>query len=98
MTEEPLRSEPKAPGTDKVLGDFELVEEPEQLEEVGPVPEIPEGQDPSLWSNPLVSFPGARAQRMVRVDLDIFDWFKPGGDDFEIRMNEVLRTFMEKQK
>jgi uncharacterized protein (DUF4415 family) len=51
-----------------------------------------------MWSNPLVSFPGALAQRMVRIDLDVFDWFKSGGEDFEFRMNEVLRKFIEKQK
>jgi uncharacterized protein (DUF4415 family) len=34
---------------------------------------------------------------MVRVDLDVFDWFRRGGEDFEFRINEVLRKHMERQ-
>jgi len=98
MAEEPLKSESDSPDTDPVLAGLELVEsEREELEDVGPVPEIPEGQDPSLWSNPLVTFPGGLTQRMIRIDVDVFDWFKAAGDDFEIRMNAILRKVMEEQ-
>ena len=98
MAEEPLQPDSeKIPG-EPVLTDIELVEpEPEEGEPVGPVPEFDPDADPTLWSNPLVTFPGGLTQRMVRIDVDVFDWFAAGGDDFEIRMNAVLREAMEKQ-
>ncbi len=101
MAEEPLQSDPERTIGEPVLTDLELVEpepEPEEGEPVGPVPEIDPSADPTLWSNPLVTFPGGLTQRMIRIDVDVFDWFKAGGDDFEFRINAILRKVMEKQE
>ena len=45
--------------------------------------------------NPVVSYPGGPTSRMVRVDLDVFEAYRQRGDDFELQMNEVLRSYSQ---
>lgn len=89
MDEEPLRAETGVSANDPTAG--------QPVEISGADNQQGEAEDPELWANPPVAFPGGLVQRMVRVDLDVFDWFRSGGEDFEFRINEVLRKYIERQ-
>jgi uncharacterized protein (DUF4415 family) len=34
----------------------------------------------------------------LRLDADILDWFKRGGDGYQTRINAALREFMEQHR
>jgi uncharacterized protein (DUF4415 family) len=89
MAEEPLEAGTGVAGNDPAAG--------QPLEVSGTENQQEEPEDPELWANPPVIFPGGLMQRMVRVDLDVYDWFRSGGEDFEFRINEVLRKYIERQ-
>lgn len=89
MAEEPLEAETGMAGNDPAVG--------QPAEGSGVDNQQAEPEDPELWANPPVIFPGGLVQRMVRVDLEVFDWFRSRGEDFEFRINEVLRKYIERQ-
>jgi uncharacterized protein (DUF4415 family) len=43
-------------------------------------------------------FPRPKQELTMRYDGEIIDWFKAQGDHFELRMNAVLRNYVEDQK
>ena len=36
-----------------------------------------------------------KKQIRLRIDADVLDWFKAQGDDWQDRMNAVLRAYMD---
>ena len=53
--------------------------------------------DEEFWRNAKVVMPGNRPKASVhlRVDPDVFDWFKRQGKGHLTRMNAVLRAYYE---
>jgi uncharacterized protein (DUF4415 family) len=76
----------------------ELRHKHERGETVPTPPDAPTVElDESFWRNAQVVMPGELAKVSVhlRVDPDVFDWFKRQGKGHLTRMNAVLRAFYE---
>ncbi len=50
------------------------------------------------WSTAMARSPGPKQELTVLLDGDIIDWFKAQGADYQMRMNAVLRGYVEAQK
>ena len=50
------------------------------------------------WSTAMAGIPGPKQELTVLLDGDIIDWFKAQGADYQLRMNAVLRGYVEAQK
>jgi uncharacterized protein (DUF4415 family) len=42
--------------------------------------------------------PGPTRQLTLRIDVDVIDWFRAQGADYEARMSDVLRRFVAAQR
>ena len=50
------------------------------------------------WSTTQVGIPGPKQQLTVRFDLEVIEWFKAQGAGYQMRMNAVLKSFVDSQK
>ncbi|WP_441240413.1 BrnA antitoxin family protein [Tardiphaga sp. 768_D3_N2_1] len=46
------------------------------------------------WSDAVVVMPAKKRAISIRIDEDVLDFFKSGGDGYQGRMNAVLRSYM----
>jgi uncharacterized protein (DUF4415 family) len=60
-------------------------------------PEAPPVGD-DFWKRARVVMPSGKTSVHLRVDSDVFDWFKQQGDGHLTRMNAVLRSYVDAQK
>jgi hypothetical protein len=61
------------------------------------VPEAaPVGGD--FWKRSRIVIPPGKISVHLRVDSDVFDWFKKQGNGHLTRMNAVLRSYVEAHK
>ena len=53
--------------------------------------------DETFWRDARVVMPPARPKKQLtlRLDTDIFDWFKSTGAGYQTRINAVLRAYVE---
>ena len=51
--------------------------------------------DDSFWNNAQMGSPLRKRLISLRLDNDIIDWFKDQGPNYQTRMNQLLRTYME---
>jgi uncharacterized protein (DUF4415 family) len=56
----------------------------------------PVGSD--FWKRARVVMPRGKTSVHLRVDSDVFDWFKKQGQGHLTRMNAVLRSYVEAHK
>jgi uncharacterized protein (DUF4415 family) len=56
----------------------------------------PVGDD--FWKRSRIVMPPGKTSVHLRVDSDVFDWFKKQGDGHLTRMNAVLRSYVEAHK
>ncbi len=54
------------------------------------------GED--FWKRALLVMPEKKTSVHLRVDAEVFDWFKAQGKGHLTRMNAVLRSFYEAHK
>jgi len=54
------------------------------------------GED--FWKHARVVTPPGKTSVHLRLDSDIFDWFKAGGKGHLTRMNAVLRAYVDAQR
>jgi uncharacterized protein (DUF4415 family) len=54
------------------------------------------GQD--FWKRARIVMPPGKTSVHLRVDSDVFDWFKKQGGGHLTRMNAVLRSYVEAHK
>lgn len=47
------------------------------------------------WSQARVVIPPSKQGILVRIDRDVLDFFKSQGRGYQIRINAVLRSYME---
>lgn len=55
-------------------------------EEMGAFPE-------DLWKDAVMIFPEGKTALSIRLDSDVFDWFRAQGPGYQTRMNAVLRAY-----
>ena len=51
-----------------------------------------------FWKRARVVMPRGKTSVHLRVDSDVFDWFKRQGEGHLTRMNAVLRSYVDAQK
>jgi uncharacterized protein (DUF4415 family) len=51
-----------------------------------------------FWKRARVVMPSGKTSVHLRIDSDVFDWFKRQGNGHLTRMNAVLRSYVEAQK
>jgi len=51
--------------------------------------------DENFWKTAIVVMPRPKKIVTMRLDADVFDWFKKQGDGHLTRMNAVLRSYVE---
>lgn len=56
----------------------------------------PVGED--FWKRARVVVPRGKTSVHLRIDSDVFDWFKRQGEGHLTRMNAVLRAYVDAQK
>jgi uncharacterized protein (DUF4415 family) len=56
----------------------------------------PVGED--FWKRARFVMPRGKTSVHLRVDSDVFDWFKRQGEGHLTRMNAVLRSYVDAQK
>ena len=54
--------------------------------------------DDVFWNNAQMGSPLRKRLMSLRLDNDLVDWFKNRGPNYQTRMNQVLRTYMESCK
>jgi uncharacterized protein (DUF4415 family) len=74
----------------------ELVDLPDSEIDLSDIPETTE----DFWKNAVLMRPEdwKKPKITIRLDADIVDYFKSLGPIYQIRMNEVLRTYMEEMQ
>ena len=50
------------------------------------------------WSKAVKGIPPRKTHVNIRIDADVLDWFKETGRGYQMRMNNVLRAFVESRK
>jgi uncharacterized protein (DUF4415 family) len=55
-------------------------------EEMGDVPD-------DFWKDAVMVFPEGKTALSLRLDSDVFDWFRGQGPGYQTRMNAVLRAY-----
>lgn len=63
-------------------------------------PDAPEGEalGKEFWQNARMVMPSSKTSVHLRVDSDVFEWFKNQGSGHLTRMNAVLRSYVEAHK
>jgi len=56
----------------------------------------PVGED--FWKRARVVMPPGKTSVHLRIDSDIFEWFKQQGEGHLTRMNAVLRSYVDAHK
>jgi uncharacterized protein (DUF4415 family) len=54
--------------------------------------------DSGFWKRARIVMPPGKTSVHLRIDSDVFEWFKEQGDGHLTRMNAVLRSYVEAQK
>ena len=54
--------------------------------------------EPIDWSYAVKSMPPRKRDIRIRLDEDVLDWFRQAGRGYQTRINNPLRTFMERHK
>jgi uncharacterized protein (DUF4415 family) len=50
------------------------------------------------WNSVSIAVPGSKRQLTIRLDQDVIDWFKAQGSGYQMRINAVLRGYVEAQQ
>jgi len=55
--------------------------------------------DYDFWKNAKVVTPEMRAKKQltIRVDMEVYEWFKSTGKGYQTLMNNVLKSYVEAQ-
>ncbi len=49
-----------------------------------------------FFEKATLRIPSSQAQRLVKIDQDILNWFQSQGKEYPASINSVLRRYMEK--
>ena len=71
----------------------ELANLPDQEIDYSDIPEL----DETFWQNAELSVPDNKERITLRVDRDILEYFRRGGQGYQTRINAVLRAYVQMQ-
>ena len=75
------------------LGADELANLPDQEIDYSDIPEL----DETFWQNAELIMPDSKERITLRVDRDILEYFRRGGQGYQTRINAVLRAYVQMQ-
>ena len=78
---------------EKPLTPKELAEMPDDAIDYSDIPEL----DEKFWENAKLVLPETKERITLRVDKEVLDFFRTGGQGYQTRMNAVLRAYVEAQ-
>ncbi len=71
----------------------ELAGLPDQEIDYSDIPEL----DETFWQNAELVVPDNKERITLRVDRDILEYFRRGGQGYQTRINAVLRAYVQMQ-
>jgi uncharacterized protein (DUF4415 family) len=77
----------------KPLTGKELAELPDGSIDYSEIPEL----DEEFWTNACLVMPESKERITLRVDKEVVEFFRRGGQGYQTRMNAVLRAYVEAQ-
>ena len=69
----------------------EIAEIPDEKIDTSDIPEL----DDDFWEDAKFIIPESKKLIHFCIEKDVFEWFSQLGDDYQIRMNDVLRDYVE---
>jgi len=69
----------------------EIAEIPDEKIDTSDIPEL----DDDFWKNARLITPESKKLIHFCIEEEILEWFSQFGDDYQIRMNAVLRDYVE---
>jgi uncharacterized protein (DUF4415 family) len=77
----------------KPLTAKEIAELPDEAIDYSEIPEL----DEEFWQNARLVMPESKERITLRVDKEVIEFFRRGGQGYQTRMNAVLRAYVEAQ-
>jgi uncharacterized protein (DUF4415 family) len=77
----------------KPLTAKEIAELPDDAIDYSEIPEL----DEAFWQNARLVMPESKERITLRVDKEVIEFFRRGGQGYQTRMNAVLRAYVEAQ-
>jgi uncharacterized protein (DUF4415 family) len=71
-----------------------LVEMSDEEIDYSDIPEL----DEEFWQNARLVMPETKERITLRVDKEVIDFFRSGGQGYQTRMNAVLRAYVKTQQ
>ncbi len=50
--------------------------------------------DENFWKNASIVYPPKKKSLTIRLDSDVFDWFKSQGKGYQTKINAVLKSYV----
>ena len=72
----------------------ELAGLPDQEIDYSDIPEL----DEKFWQNAELILPDNKERITLRVDRDVLEYFRRGGQGYQTRINAVLRAYVQVQE
>lgn len=69
----------------------EIAEIPDEKIDTSDIPEL----DDDFWKDARLIIPESKKLIQFCIEKDVFEWFSQFGDDYQIRMNAVLRDYVD---
>ncbi len=69
----------------------EIASIPDEKIDTSDIPEL----DDDFWKDARLIIPESKKLIHFCIERDVFEWFSQLGDDYQIRMNAVLRDYVE---
>lgn len=84
-------------GSDIRRASLDEIREMDRRGELYDNPDAPEGPSlgPDFWANAQIVEPKATTSVHLKVDADVFDYFKQGGKGYLTRMQNVLKAYVD---
>lgn len=72
----------------------ELANLPDDAIDYSDIPEL----DEEFWQNAELITPASKERVTLRVDRDVLEYFRRGGQGYQTRINAVLRAYVQMQQ
>lgn len=69
----------------------EIAEIPDEKIDTSDIPEL----DDDFWKDARLIIPESKKLFHFCIEKDVFEWFAQFGDDYQIRINAVLRDYVK---
>jgi len=72
----------------------EIAEIPDEKIDTSDIPEL----DDDFWKDARLIIPESKELIHFCIEKSVFEWFSQFGDDYQTRMNTVLKDYIEAQR